>query len=436
VSSLILIAIGVSLAALSYWLGRRAARSARPSQDFASALDQRTRELVYLKESAEEANRMKSQLLANISREIRTPMNGILGTIDLALATKPTREQREYLELTKRSAKSLSGLLDDILDFSQIDAEKIQIAHAEFSVRHCVQGAVNTFSMRAEEKRLQLTMQISPDVPDRLLGDPDRLRQVLLKILDNAVKFSSQGAVSLTVNLNPEDLDAAERSNGWVSVLFAVQDSGPGMARDKRENMFRPFQLAPAGASPTRQGGLGLSICSRLVRLMNGRIWLDDTVKSGSRFCFTAKLQYPNSVRRKPKTADSAVALELLEGVRVLVAEDNRINQIVTSRLLEKNGFQVVVANNGQDALDMLKTQSIELVLMDVQMPVMDGLEATRRIRAGEAQSGRHLPILAMTANAMEGDRDLCLKAGMDGYLAKPVEGEELLHSIRMLIAQ
>ncbi len=430
-----LVAIGIVVFAVAFWKWRRN-RLLREKEELAARVAERTQELFDQKARAEDANRLKSQFLANISHEIRTPISGVLGTLELTLMTELTREQREYLELSRSSAESLLALLDDLLDFSKVETEKIEIDHVEFSLQHCLQGATNTMTARAEEKRIQIRTLIAPDFPDRLMGDPDRLRQVLLKILDNAVKFSTAGEVVLTVSLDPQANQVEDAHGRSLSLLFSVEDRGPGIPRHKREAIFQfqPFQQLD-GSTTRKYGaaGMGLAMCGRLVRLMGGRIWLDTDVKAGSRFCFTVRVGLPSALLKKSQTGP--VEKDWMKRLRVLVAEDNRVNQVVTSRILAKHGVQTLVANNGRKALEMLQLETVDLVLMDVQMPEMDGLEATRRIREMEKKTGAHLPILAMTAEAMQGDRDKCLAAGMDGYLAKPVQSKQLYDAIENLLA-
>ncbi len=424
--------IGLALA-LGKW---RRHRSAKKHEELAALVALHTKELSEQKARAEDANRLKSQFLTNISHEIRTPLSGILGTLELALMTGLTREQREYLELSKSSAESLLALLDDLLDFSKVETERIEINRTEFSLQHCLRGVTSTMTQRAEEKKILLRTSIAPDVPDRLMGDPDRLRQVLLPILDNAVKFSSGGEVVVTVARDTQPATRGNQPDGSLYLLFSVQDNGPGVPRHKRDRMFEPFQQMD-GSTTRKYGaaGLGLGTSGRLVRLMDGRIWLDSNVKAGSRFCFTVRVGLPEGSAPERPVQSEVERRHWCKGKRVLVAEDNRVNQVVTSRLLEKYGFQTLAAHSGRAALEMLQWEPVDLVLMDVQMPDIDGLEATRRIRELEKKTGAHLPILAMTANAMQGDRDKCLSAGMDGYLAKPVQSDQLYQAIESLLA-
>ena len=427
----------LALIAWALYTLRRGPKSASAQ----GAAEERIAQLLAEKERAEEANRLKSQFLANISEEIRTPLGSVLGTLELALLADPTPEQREYLELSKNSAQALLDLLEDIVDFSKAEAQEIEIGHSEFSLRTCIRGAVSTMALRAADKRLELTTEINDEIPDRLIGDPDRLRMVLLKILDNAVQVSSNGVVRFQVDVDSSNTHVRRASTASLSLVFSIEDKGPGLSTEKANALFQSGveSTAVTGTGTTRRyggTGSGLALCGRYVRLMGGRIWLDRSDKRGSRFCFTAMFELPKGAILTPGSAERPGTPAWSKAVRVLVAEDNRVNQTVTSRLLEKHGFHTFLANNGREALETIQWESIDLVLMDVQMPVMDGLEATRRIREMEKKSGAHLPILAMTAKALQGDRDLCLSAGMDGYIAKPVEPKQLLEAIRSVVAK
>lgn len=384
----------------------------------------RTQELSAALESARSATRHKTEFLANISHELRTPLHAIVGLTRLLTGTALKDEQKEYVSLIESSSQALMALLNDVLDFSKIEAGKLVFERIRFDLPHWVQDAAAPHAFAARGKGLEFRLDVSPNVPNYVVGDPGRLRQVISNLLSNAVKFTRRGSIELSV------VDAGSDAQA-VRLLFRVKDSGVGIPAEQQAHIFDAF--TQADASTTRQfggTGLGLAICSRLVTMMGGRIKVRSELNRGSVFGFTAVFEQ-SLVDTEPALLPGEGTERILRGVSVLVAEDNRVNQLLMKKLLEPLGAKVRFAENGRIAFKAWESGGLDLILMDVQMPDLNGMDATRLIRQAEAQlSTRRTPIVALTAHAMPGDREMCLASGMDAYVSKPVSLEALCEAI------
>ncbi|MCB0310698.1 MAG: response regulator [Bdellovibrionales bacterium] len=400
-------------------------------------LDERDRSLLRAKERAEKADLAKSRFVASMSHELRTPMHAILGMAEELLTTPLNSEQQELMEILRASGDSLLSIINDILDFSKVEAGKLELKPVAFEIRPFMQHLTKMFAISFHKAEISLSCEVAENIPAIIIADQGRLSQILVNLIGNALKFTSAGGsvqIRVTQDSNQFSIN---------SLQFSVKDSGIGIPKDKLETIFEAFTQIDQAGSVNKGTGLGLAITTRLVNLMGGWIWINSEVGKGSEFNFVVAYQEFSSAYPIPSSALSLDAkltgrephcsrIPKIEGghLVVLIVEDQKINQTLAQRILERGGYKVLIAENGQECLDLHSKTHIDLILMDINMPVMDGLEATRRIRARETTSGEHVPIFALTASVTDEDAQMCFEAGVDEFLMKPLSGKVLLRKV------
>ncbi|MDK2909211.1 MAG: two-component system, sensor histidine kinase [Bacteroidales bacterium] len=379
------------------------------------------------KEKAEAATRAKSIFLANMSHEIRTPMNGIIGMADLLAQTPLTEEQKDYLATIIASGRNLLNIINDILDFSKIESNQVELENIAFNLPAAIDEVIKILTIRANENNVALNVILADNVPRYIKGDPLRLKQIITNLVNNAIKFTYEGSVTVDVGVE-KDGDQS------VKLLFKVIDTGIGISPEGKEKLFKAFSQADTSTTRKYGGtGLGLAISKSLCEMMDGEIGVESEVGKGSTFWFTAVFEKVPPSEIPEEKPEAEVVETQMKPLHILLAEDNLINQKVAVANLKKFGHMVDIAKNGLEAVEMARKNFYDLILMDIQMPEMDGYEATTIIRAEEAEKGRHTPIIAMTANSFEADRERCFAIGMDDYISKPFRINDLVSILKKI---